>query len=139
MRVESYEDLEIWQMGMDLVVGVYGLTDALPIKERFNLTSQLKRAAVSIPSNIAEGWGRGLGASQTQFIRIARGSLYEIRTQLEIVRRLRLAPDDAIDPLRDSSLTLGRKLNAYLTTLERQVVREEIADYDLSAPTTNYP
>ena len=139
MRVESYENLEIWRMGMDLVVGVYRLTDALPAKERFNLTNQLNRAAVSIPSNIAEGWGRGLSVSQTQFIRIARGSLYEVRTQLEIVRRLELAPGEKLDSLRDLTLTLGRKLNAYLTTLERQVVREDLAPYDLSGPTTHNP
>ena len=137
MRVESYEDLEIWQMGMTLVVGVYGLTDALPAKERFNLTSQLNRAAVSIPSNIAEGWGRGLSASQTQFIRIARGSLYEVRTQLEIVRRLGLVQVESLDPLRELTMTLGRKLNSYLSTLERQIVREQPTLYD--APTTNYP
>ena len=139
MRVESYEDLDIWRMGMDLVVGVYDLTDALPAKERFNLTNQLNRAAVSIPSNIAEGWGRGLGASQTQFVRIARGSLYEVRTQLEIVRRLELATGETIDALRELTLILGRKLNAYLTSLERQVVREDLASYDLSGPTTNNP
>ena len=75
--IKSYEDLEIWQHAMDLLVDVYAFTATFPAAEKYNLTSQLNRAVVSVPCNIAEGWGRGRGAAQANFVRIARGSLYE--------------------------------------------------------------
>jgi four helix bundle protein len=73
---------------MDLVVSVYGLTSTFPKNEVYNLVSQINRSAVSIPSNIAEGKGRNSDKEFKQFLYIARGSLFELRTQLELARRL---------------------------------------------------
>jgi four helix bundle protein len=128
-RVESFEDLEIWQLGMDLLVEIYALTRTLPDSERFNLISQANRAVVSIPCNIAEGWGRGRSAGQAQFVRISRGSLYELLTLLLAIKRLGLDEKNAVPALRSRCELLGRKLNAYLKQLEASYAKEEIAQY----------
>lgn len=87
--IRSHKDLVVWQKGIDLVQAVYRLTAELPQEERFGLSSQLRRAAVSIPSNIAEGRSRTSRKDFIQFLHIALGSASEVETQLEIVRRLR--------------------------------------------------
>ena len=84
----SYRDLITWRKAMDLVVGVYAETARLPVEERFGLALQMRRAAVSIPSNIAEGWSRGPTPDFTRFLRIARGSILELSTQAEICTTL---------------------------------------------------
>jgi len=78
----------VWEKGINLVGLVYEITKLFPEEEKYGLTSQLRRAAVSIPSNIAEGWGRGTKANYANFLKIARGSLLEIETQLIISERL---------------------------------------------------
>lgn len=83
-----YRELIVWQKAMDLVECVYQLVRGFPPDERFRLCDQLSRAVVSIPSNIAEGYGRGTAAEYAHFLSIARGSLYEVETQLEIASRL---------------------------------------------------
>ena len=86
--IKSYRDLEVWQRGIDLTEQVYETTRPFPEEEKFGLTSQLRRAAVSVPSNIAEGWGRAATKDYVRFLRIARGSLAEMETQLVIAHRL---------------------------------------------------
>ena len=85
---KSHKDLEAWQVAMDLVVVVYRLCATLPAEERFGLAGQMRRAATSVPSNIAEGQARGLARVCVNFLRIALGSLAELDTQLEIALRL---------------------------------------------------
>ncbi len=85
--MKSFEDLTVWQKSMDLVDHVYEIADQLPSREVFGLRDQLTRAVVSIPSNIAEGYGRGSDKDFAHFLEIARGSTNEVLTQLEIVRR----------------------------------------------------
>ncbi|MGN0854737.1 MAG: four helix bundle protein [Kiritimatiellia bacterium] len=84
----GYKDLIVWQKGMELVEEVYRLIKAFPADERFRLGAQLSRAVVSVPSNIAEGYGRGSSSDYAHFLSIARSSLYEVETQLEIALRL---------------------------------------------------
>ena len=86
--IETYKDLIVWQKSMDLVELIYQISDTLPSKEQFGLTSQMRRSAVSIPSNIAEGYGRQSAGSYAQFLSIARGSLLELETQIELCIRL---------------------------------------------------
>jgi four helix bundle protein len=86
--VGSYRDLRVWQTAMDLVVEVYSLAKLLPADERFGLGAQLRRAAVSVPANIAEGHGRLLRAEYLHHLSIARGSLKELETLLSIAERL---------------------------------------------------
>ena len=85
-EIKSYKDLLIWQKGIKIVTMVYHLTNSFPKEELFALTNQLKRAAVSIPSNISEGFGRNTDKSFSHFLDISRGSLYELETQLIIAR-----------------------------------------------------
>ena len=85
---QSYRDLIAWQKAMDLVIRVYHATRDLPDEERFGLTAQMRRCAVSIPSNIAEGWGRGDNQDFTRFLTIVRGPLLEPSTQIDICQRL---------------------------------------------------
>ena len=84
----SYKELIVWQKAMVLVEVIYRHVRSFPSSERFRLCDQLSRAVVSVPSNIAEGYGRGLPAEYARFLGIARGSLYEVETQLEIAVRL---------------------------------------------------
>lgn len=81
-NINSYKDLIVWQKSIDFVDMIYAVTKSFPKEEQFGLTSQLRRASISIPSNIAEGWGRKYGNEYAHFLRIASGSLYEVETQL---------------------------------------------------------
>jgi four helix bundle protein len=86
--VSSYKDLVVWQRSIELSLSIYRLTATFPVEERFGITSQLRRASVSIPSNIAEGYGRGTRKEYKQFLSIARGSTLEVQTQLIIADAL---------------------------------------------------
>ena len=86
----THKDLEVWKRSIDLVVEIYSLTKKLPSEEKFGLISQMKRSAVSVPSNIAEGAGRSSTKEFIRFLDIANGSLSELETQLIIVSRLNL-------------------------------------------------
>jgi len=95
--VKNYRDLKVWQRGINLVEQVYALTTSFPKEEKFRLTAQVRRAAVSIPSNIAEGWGRGSTIDYMHFLRIARSSLLEVETQLIIAHRLGYIEEDTLN------------------------------------------
>jgi four helix bundle protein len=86
--IQSYKDLLIWQKGIQIVVLTYKLAKSFPQEELYALTSQIKKASVSIPSNIAEGYGRNTEKSLSHFIDISRGSLFELETQLLIAKEL---------------------------------------------------
>ena len=118
-RVKSYEGLEAWQLAMALTEGVYRATSAFPPEETFGLRSQMRRAAVSVPSNIAEGWGRRSRKDYVHFIRTARGSLFELRTQVEISRRVGLLPTEPARQLRDDADRIGRVLYGLASALSR--------------------
>ncbi|MBM3204393.1 four helix bundle protein [Candidatus Uhrbacteria bacterium] len=92
--IHSYKDLIVWQKSMDLLVAVYGFTDGFPETERYGLSSQMRRATVSISSNIAEGRRRGSRKDYRQFLIIAYGSGAELETQLEASRRLSFGRDE---------------------------------------------
>ncbi len=79
-KIRSFRDLVAWQKSMDLAKAVYGWSARFPPEERFGMTSQIRRAAASIPANIAEGWGRGPGADFQRFLRVGRGSVNEVET-----------------------------------------------------------
>ena len=87
--VNDYRELDVWQMSMSLCEKVYDLIRSFPVDERFALCDQLRRAVVSIPSNIAEGNGRDSKSEYARFLSIARGSLFEVQTQLELAERFK--------------------------------------------------
>jgi four helix bundle protein len=110
----NYQDLVAWQKAMDYVEAVYLASRSFPGDERFGLTSQLRRAAVSIPSNIAEGQGRGSDAELVRFLRVAHGSLRETETQLLIARRLAFLAPASADQLLELSGEVGRLIQGLI-------------------------
>jgi four helix bundle protein len=116
--LESYRDLKVWQRGMDLAEMCYELTRSFPREELYGMTSQLRRSAVSVPANIAEGYGRGHRAEYLQFLRVANGSLNELETHLHLCVRVRLAEKCAVQPLLTTSQEVGRMLLALLRSLQ---------------------
>lgn len=117
-EIQSYRDLRVWQGGMELVESVYRATAAFPPDERFGLTSQIRRASVSVPSNIAEGWGRASRGEYRQFLRYAQGSLREAETQWLIAGRLGFLGSETVDALEHRSRMLGRQLIALTRALQ---------------------
>ena len=118
--VFSYRDLVVWQRAMELVSAVYKLTRTFPSSERFGLTSQIQRAAVSIPSNIAEGQGRLATKEFRQFLGVARGSLKELETQLLISIDLTYAGAEGVADCLGLTDEIGRMLNALIKALDRK-------------------
>jgi four helix bundle protein len=113
----SYRDLRVWQNAMDLVVSVYHETQGFPKEEAYGLTSQMRRASVSIPSNIAEGKGRSTDRDRALFFCHARGSLLELETQILIAQRLKYLPQPRAENLIRASNELGRMLNSLIQSI----------------------
>lgn len=113
----SYRDLEVWQESIELSVAIYDLTRAFPKDELYGLSSQLRRAAVSIPSNIAEGYGRASKQDFRRFTAIARGSALELQTQLTIAARLGLAGEKDMSLVLARAERVGKMLWALMTKL----------------------
>jgi four helix bundle protein len=121
MTVRHYSDLIVWQKAMDLVTELYRATEPFPQHEMFGLTNQLRRAAVSIPSNIAEGQGRGTTKDFLHFLYVARGSLQEAETQVLIASRLSYVGDACRDSLLARSTEVSRILNGLINSLATSV------------------
>ena len=117
MSIQGYQDLIAWRKGMDFVEAVYRVTAAFPDDERFGLTSQLRRAAVAVPSNIAEGQGRQSKGDFVRFLRIAQGSLRETETQLLIAGRLEYVNQQTSTELLRVADDIGRLLNRLIQSL----------------------
>jgi four helix bundle protein len=118
-EVRSYKDLVAWQKSMDLVTAVYRASQGFPKEEIFGLVSQIRRAAVSVPSNIAEGHARTSKKEFQYFLSNARGSLAELETQLTIAHQLAYIDETAINQLLDRLGEVGRILNGLLAALKR--------------------
>jgi len=116
-KVYGFRELIVWQKAMQLVDVVYGLMKEFPKDERFRLCDQLGRAVVSIPSNIAEGNGRSSARDYAHFLEIARGSLYETVTQLEIAVRQNYIAD--LSSVNDLSVEVAKMLNALISRLSK--------------------
>jgi len=117
---QSFRDLQVWQRAMQLAVAVYRLTSDFPREEQFGLTAQIRRSAVSIPSNIAEGQGRMSAGEFRQFLGIARGSNCEVQTQLEIARALGFGKAKLIDEAEALSNEVRKMLFGILQSLTGQ-------------------
>ena len=116
----NHKDLIAWQKAMGLVLNVYKCTKHFPREETYGLVSQMRRAAVSIPSNIAEGRGRFTGKEMSQFLINARGSLLELETQIEIARALEYIAKQEAENLTEQSAEVGRLLNGTLNYFKEQ-------------------
>jgi four helix bundle protein len=121
MTARTYRDLEVWQKAMELVTAIYQATRTFPAHEQYGLTNQLRRAAVSIPSNIAEGQGRRTTQEFLHRLAIARGSLAEVDTQIEIALRLGYLTKTQADEVFAIATSVARLTNALLSALERKL------------------
>lgn len=116
----NYDDLIVWQKAMNLVTEVYRVTATFPNEERFGLSSQTRRAAVSIPSNIAEGHGRKASGAYLNHLSIAYGSLMELETQLQIALRLNFVSAEEIAVLLAQTNESGKMLNGLKKSISAQ-------------------
>ncbi len=120
MTILSHKDLEVWQKAMDLVESVYSLTKDFPKEEIYGLTSQMRRSAVSIPSNIAEGHSKKSTREFIRYVNIASGSAAELETQLLISKRLGYVRDDSFKRVLESLNAVGKMLNKLSLRLEKK-------------------
>ncbi|NEO07968.1 MAG: four helix bundle protein [Moorea sp. SIO1F2] len=116
-QIQSYRDLRVWQKGMDVAESCYVITREFPKQEMYGMTAQIRRAAASIPANIAEGYGREYRGEYVQFLRIAQGSLKELETHLFLSVRVKLATSGSINPIIDECEALGRMLRSLIRSL----------------------
>jgi four helix bundle protein len=120
MPIRDYRDLIVWQKAIDLVEAVYKATTAFPREEVYGLTFQVRRAAVSVPSNIAEGHGRTSTRDFLNFLSIAHGSLKEVETQLVIAERLKYMNQRVKESLLERSTEVGRLISGLSNSLKRK-------------------
>ena len=118
MEIQSYRDLKVWQFGMNLVCQIYEITGRFPKTEIYGLTSQIQRAAVSVPSNIAEGHARGSSREFLHFLTISLGSLAELETQLIIALHLKYVDNLVLDPVLCKCDELGKMLRTLQKSLK---------------------
>jgi len=117
--IKSYRDLIVWQKSMALVVETYRLTRKLPAREQFGIVSQLQRAAISIPANVAEGHSRGSRGDYRRHVSVARGSLAEMETHFELTWRLALLPQGGCATAESLANEVGRMLSTLLYRLKQ--------------------
>ena len=116
--MHQFEKLKIWQKAMDIAVHVYEISNFLPNDEKFNLIHQIKKCAVSIPSNIAEGSGRNSDKEFVQFLGIANGSTFELITQLILAKRLKLIKEELIQPIINQLIEVSNMNFSFQKTLK---------------------
>jgi four helix bundle protein len=114
---QAFRDLLVWQRSLQLAAAVYELTKSFPREEIYGITAQIRRSAVSVPSNIAEGQGRMSVGEFKQFLGVARGSNYEIQTQLELAKLLKYGNSGQIDDAMNLSHEVGKMIYALLGSL----------------------
>jgi four helix bundle protein len=119
MKSRSYKDLDVWKLALDFVKDVYDITGKFPAAEIYGLTSQIRKAAVSIPSNIAEGQGRNSAKEFRQYLAVSLGSLAELETQLIIAMKVGYINSEELSPFLSSSDVIRKMLKALANSLQR--------------------
>jgi four helix bundle protein len=119
--IRSYRDLRVWQRGMDLVESIYVITQSFPKHEIYGLTSQMRRAAVSIPANIAEGHSREHTKEFRNFLSVAQGSISELETEVEIATRLGYLTAEQFRRLMDNIAGLAKQVRALREALAKKL------------------
>ena len=112
IKSSDYQDLKVWQKAIDLTVEIYRLVKQLPHDERYAISDQMRRAVVSVPSNIAEGRGRGSNKEFVRFLLMSRGSLWELSTQLEICERLHFLNKEETSNAKQLITEISKMINA---------------------------
>jgi four helix bundle protein len=117
--MKTYRDLIVWQKAMQMVTYIYQLTGDFPKNELYGLTSQIRRCAISIPSNIAEGYGRNSTDDYLRFLNISRASLYELQTQLEISFNLNFLVKADFEKIYEATREIERMLSSLIIKINR--------------------
>lgn len=115
--IQTYRDLIVWQKSKQLVTTVYELTKDFPSSEIYGLTSQIRRSSISVPSNIAEGYGRKSNQDFARFLQISKGSLFELQTQMEIAKNLAYLKQTDLNSFNESSLEIEKMLGSLISKL----------------------
>ena len=123
---QDYRDLVVWQKAIELTVCVNQLTRSFPGDELYGLISQMRRASVSVASNIAEGRGRLTAGEFRQFLGVAQGSIYELQTQLFVARRLGMGADASLNGTESLSNEVSKMLGAFIQTLNRKAGSKQL-------------
>ena len=121
-RINSYRDLRAWKEAMAIASACYVLTKAFPKQEIYGMTAQIRRAAVSIAANVAEGHGGESTGSFVQFLRVSQGSLKELETHLLLARQVQVAKPEAVEPILVRCESLGRMLRRLIRSLQERSV-----------------
>ncbi len=125
VKKQSYKNLIVWQKAIELVTEIYSITKTFPTEERFGLTSQLNRAVVSVPTNIAEGWGRESSKNYLQFLRISRGSLMEVETLMLISKNLDYVNQEKFKLISDKIEEVGKILHGLIKSMQQKILSSE--------------
>ena len=123
--METHKDLRVWQQSVELVTSIYLITKAFPKEEMFGLALQMRRAAVSIPSNIAEGYARGTDREKLHFLRISSGSMSEVETQLLLSLNLGYITQESYVELSEHLTSVCKQLNALISTIKKRLSPQE--------------
>ena len=123
--METHKDLRVWQQGIEMVTSIYLMTKSFPKEEVFGLASQLRRASVSVPSNIAEGYARGTDKEKLHFLRISSGSMSEVETQLLLSLNLGYIDQEKYNKLSEIVTSVWKQLNSLITSLKKRLIPQE--------------
>ncbi len=121
-KISTYKDLIVWQKAIQLVTDVYALTKTFPADERFGIISQINRAVISVPSNIAEGWSRELSKNYLQFLRVSRGSLMEVETMILISKNLNYINEKDFIEINKKTEEVGKILQGLIKSVQQKII-----------------
>jgi len=117
--MRNFKELEVWELGKYLAIQTYNQTKSMPKEEMYGLTSQMRRAAISIPSNIAEGCSRSSNKEFVRFLEIAIGSSFELKTQLIISAELEFLDGEKVESIQESINQLQKKINSFIKSVKK--------------------
>lgn len=123
--METHRDLRVWQQSIDFVSSIYLMTRSLPKEELFGLVSQMRRSAVSVPSNIAEGYARGTDKEKIHFLRISSGSMSELETQLTLCLKLGYISQEEYNATSEKLVSVWKQLNALISVIKKRINSQE--------------
>lgn len=123
--METHRDLRVWQQSIDFVSSIYLMTRSLPKEELFGLASQMRRSAVSVPSNIAEGYARGTDKEKIHFLRISSGSMSELETQLTLCLKLGYISQEEYNTTSEKLVSVWKQLNALISVIKKRINSQE--------------
>ena len=121
-KISTYKDLIVWQKSIQLVTDIYALTKTFPSDERFGIVAQINRAIVSVPSNIAECWGRELSKNYLQFLRVSRGSLMEVETMILISKNLNYINEKDFIEINKKIEEAGKILHGLIKSVQQKII-----------------